>query len=432
MSKSFFSASSTLLIDRFFRAGIGLVVGILIARHYGPEEFGQLSYVLLAATLFGSLATLGLDEIGPRDMASLHPDHPNRGDMLTTILRIRFLGGLVAYLLLVLFVYLELGIGTSYWIALILGLYLPLQSSDAYDYRFRAENKFSSIAVTRSFSAFCSATLKVASVILGLPIYVVVFAMTGEYGLNNLLFFWLNKSQFGKDSQFDVTYTKLLLSRSWKIMLAGIVMALQIRVEYFLIEKFLDWNSVGQYSAALKIFEILEVVPIIFAMVLMPKLAASLQEKSKNQLSESFQRSYLGGIAIYLALLPIMGLIIWVFPYAFGEKYLAAEALLPLLIIRPLFGMLSAIRGVFVIIEHNYFYPLIASSLGFAISLMASLTFIPKFGLIGAVIANLAGLFGSTILADLLFYRKSSIALVKSFQQLPFAFEKLRSFSLKS
>ena len=215
-------------------------------------------------------------------------------------------------------------------------------------------------------------------------------------------------------------------------MLAGIVMALQIRVEYFLIEKFLDWNSVGQYSAALKIFEILEVVPIIFAMVLMPKLAASLQEKSKNQLSESFQRSYLGGIAIYLALLPIMGLIIWVFPYAFGEKYLAAEALLPLLIIRPLFGMLSAIRGVFVIIEHNYFYPLIASSLGFAISLMASLTFIPKFGLIGAVIANLAGLFGSTILADLLFYRKSSIALVKSFQQLPFAFEKLRSFSLKS
>lgn len=432
MSRSFFSASSALLIDRFFRAGIGLVVGILIARHYGPEEFGQLSYVLLAATLFGSLATLGLDEIGPRDMATLRPDHPNRGDMLKTILRIRFLGGLVAYVLLVLFVYLELGIGTSYWIALILGLYLPLQASDAYDYRFRVENKFSLIAITRSFSAFCSSILKIVSVILGFPIYVVAIAMTGEYGLNNLIFFWLNKSQFGTGSQFNAAYSRLLLSRSWKIMLAGIVMALQIRVEYFLIEKFLDWNSVGQYSAALKIFEILEVVPIIFAMVLMPKLAASLQKKSKSQFDEAFQRSYLGGIAIYLALLPLMGLIILVFPYAFGEKYLTAQALLPLLIIRPLFGMFSAIRGVFVIIEHHYLYPLIASSLGFVISLTAALTLIPKLGLIGAVIANLAGLFGSTILADLLFYRKSTVALMKSIQQLPFAIEKLRSFSLKN
>jgi O-antigen/teichoic acid export membrane protein len=93
--------------------------------------------------------------------------------------------------------------------------------------------------------------------------------------------------------------------------------------------------------------------------------------------------------------------------------------------------MFSAIRGVFVIIEHHYLYPLIASSLGFAISLIASLALIPKLGLIGAVIANLAGLFGSTILADLLFYRKSTVALVKSFQQLPFVIDKLRSFGLK-
>ena len=110
MSRAFLSASSTLLIDRIFRAGIGLLVGIAIARHYGPAEFGQLSYVLLAASLFGGLATLGLDEMGPRDMASMPYGHLSREDMLKTILRMRIIGGILAYTLLVLFVYLELGV----------------------------------------------------------------------------------------------------------------------------------------------------------------------------------------------------------------------------------------------------------------------------------------------------------------------------------
>jgi O-antigen/teichoic acid export membrane protein len=255
--------------------------------------------------------------------------------------------------------------------------------------------------------------------------------MTGEYGLNKLIFFWVNKRKFGTDCQFNSEYAKLLISRSWKIILAGIVIAFQVRVEYYLIENFLDWNSVGQYAAALKIFEILDVAPIILAMVLMPKLVSSLQGKSKKRFTEAFQLIYFGGLGLYLILLPIMGIVIWLFPYAFGEKYLAAQTLLPLLIIRRLFGMLNAIRGVFVIIERYYFYPLIASSMGFIISLVTSLMLIPKFGLIGAVIANLAGLFGSTILSDLLFYGKSTVALANSFQQLPFAIEKLRSFSFK-
>ena len=173
MSKAFLSASSALLIDRIFRAGIGLLVSIAIARHYGPTEFGQLSYVLLAASLFGGLATLGLDEMGPRDMAAMPHSHLSREDMLKTILRMRSVGGLLAYVLLVLFVYLELGAGITWWISLILGLYLPLQSADAFEYRFRVEGKFLLMALTRSFSALCSSTVKILSVFLGWPIYMI-------------------------------------------------------------------------------------------------------------------------------------------------------------------------------------------------------------------------------------------------------------------
>jgi len=428
MSKAFVSSSTVLLIDRLFRAAIGLGVGIVIARHYGPELFGQLSYVLLAATLFGSLATLGLDDIGPRDMVASPLENLNRNQMLATILRVRTLGGLLAYGLLVLFIYWDAGSGVAYGIALILGLYLPLQSGDAYDYRLRSERKFSLIAITRTFSAVCASTFKLISVFFGWPVYVIAAAMTGEYGLNKAFFAWINRSQFGQSGAFHLVYAKLLLRRSWKIMLSGIVLAFQVRIEYYLIEKFLDWSSVGQYAAALKIFEILDVVPIIFAMVLMPELAIQLKNSSKEQFKVFFERSYLGGLLIYGAMLPAMLFIIWAFPYAFGEKYAGAQVLLPLLLIRPLFGMLSTVRGVFVILEHRYFYPLICASIGFGFSFVFAFLLIPQWGLVGAVYANLLGLLGSTVLADLLFYRGSTLALLRSVGQFPYFLKRASTY----
>ena len=416
-----------LLMDRIFRAVIGLFVGIAIARHYGPTEFGQLSYVLLAATLFGALATLGLDEIGPRDMAALHPDHLKREDMLKTILCMRTFGGLLAYIFLIAFIYFDAGIGPTWWIALILGLYLPLQSTDAYDYRFRVEGKFHVIAITRSISAFVSSALKVLFILMGWPIYMIAVAMSGEYGLNGLIFTWFNKLKFDSTGVFHFAYAKQLLNRSWKIILSGIVIAFQVRIEYYLIEKFLGWNSVGQYAAALKIFEVLDVVSIIFSLLLMPKLASLMSGTSKQKLKELFEQSYLSGLCIYLALVPVMIVIMMLFPYAFGHEYELAQTLLPFLIIRPLFGMLNAVRGVFVILNHRYFYPLISSLLGLSVSFVFAVILIPQLGLYGAVIANLLGLFSSTIISDLIFYRESSAALIGSQKHWGFLLRKLKA-----
>ena len=313
---------------------------------------------------------------------------------------------------------------------MILGLYLPLQSADAFEYRFRVEGKFLLIALTRSFSALCASAVKILSVFLGWPIYVIAAAMTGEYACNSWIFSRINRTQFGVNGEFNFAYAKLLLGRSWKIILAGVVIALQVRIEYYLIEKMMSWSDVGQYSAALKIFEILDVVPIIFSLILMPQLASSLHGASDEKLKQSFQGAYLSGLLIYFALIPVMVIIIWAFPLAFGDQYLAAQALLPLLMIRPLFGMLNAIRGVYVILEHRYFFPLLSASIGLLLSFGAAYLLIPVYGLYGAVIANLLGLLGSTILADLLFYRKSTIALITCFQQSYSLVKKLCSFRM--
>jgi len=42
-----------LSLDKVLRMGVGLFVGVWIARYLGPEQFGQLSYAITFVALFG-------------------------------------------------------------------------------------------------------------------------------------------------------------------------------------------------------------------------------------------------------------------------------------------------------------------------------------------------------------------------------------------
>ena len=45
----------------------GLLVGIFVARHLGPEQYGLMSYVMSYVALFQVLASFGMDQIEIRE-----------------------------------------------------------------------------------------------------------------------------------------------------------------------------------------------------------------------------------------------------------------------------------------------------------------------------------------------------------------------------
>src|SRR5438132_9740832 len=57
-----------LMADRILRLGVGLIVGIWVARYLGPERFGIYNYAIAFVAMFSVLATLGLESIVVRDM----------------------------------------------------------------------------------------------------------------------------------------------------------------------------------------------------------------------------------------------------------------------------------------------------------------------------------------------------------------------------
>ena len=415
MHKRIIQNSFFLLADRGFRLVISFVLGILIARFYGPEEFGQLNYVLATASVFGSLSSLGLDDIVPRDMAALNQQGLSRDDIEKTAFILRLLGGTAAYVLVLGLMFYETGASRLFLIACLLALYLPIQAGDIYEYRLRVEDEFSKIAISRSLAAFLANVLKALVLIFALPISYIAVAMTSEFIITFQSFkYFLGKKKYSQ-GVFSFDYAKSLLKRSWKIMLAGLLMMCQARVEYFLVEKFLGWQDLGQYSAALKIFEIIDVACIVLVTVLMPKLASMINEKN-TQIYR--RRAYLAGLLIYLMLVPGMMILTILFPYAYGAQYAGAAMILPWLFLRPFFGMLNSIRAMFIVLDGNFWSSSFSALLGLCASLIVGYQLIPAYGLLGAVATTLIGLFCLTIIADILFNRKNIIALLTCFYEL--------------
>lgn len=87
---------------------MGFLVGVVIARHYGPAANGELAYVVATAAILGSLGSLGLDEIGPRDFAAGDLKVP-KADIERTAVILRLLSGGLAYLLFLAFIFLKEG-----------------------------------------------------------------------------------------------------------------------------------------------------------------------------------------------------------------------------------------------------------------------------------------------------------------------------------
>src|SRR5258706_4647144 len=78
-----------LLSDRVVRMGVGLVVGVWIARYLGPGQFGLLSYAGAFVALFSVIGTLGLDGIVVRNLVR----HPELKDQILGAAFLLKLGG---------------------------------------------------------------------------------------------------------------------------------------------------------------------------------------------------------------------------------------------------------------------------------------------------------------------------------------------------
>lgn len=380
-----------LSIDNFLRLGVSLIVGVWVARYFGPEKFGLWSYVLAFISLFGSLATLGLDSVVIREIVK---NPLKRNIYVGTSF---FIMGSTAILLLFIIPITGLIVRGNdriflYLVAIVSSglLFKSLNSIDFY-FQSRVLSKYTVIAKNIGF--LVSSIGKVILILSDSSIIMFAFANVFEFVITGCVLIWFylkNNESIGR-WRFDFDISKSLLSDSWPLILSGIIVMVYMRIDQIMLGSLLGDVSVGLYSAAVRISEIAYFIPIAIASSVYPSLIKA--KETNNKLYKSRLKKLYSLMVLLSALIGIVTYFLapFIIKILFGIEYIDSIGVLRIHIWAAIFVFIGVANNkTYMIIENYSKVFLFTSTFGAISNIVLNIYMIPRYGIFGAAYATLA------------------------------------------
>ncbi len=384
-----FGNSVWLISDRLIRMGLGLLVGVWVARYLGPEGYGSLSFAGSYVMLFSALALFGLESIVVRDLVR-HPEAEQA--ILGTTCLIRAAAGLLAYLLaLAVMLVLRPDDQVALLLVALLGSSLLVQAVEVTDLWFQSRVLSRYSVICRSAAFMISSGFKVLLVMTGASLAAIA-AVTAVEALVAAVLLVLVHARYSKAGivtwRWENSWFRRLLTGSVPMVLSGVVLMVYLRVDQVMLGALATQTEVGLYAAAVRISEVWYFVPTAIVSSVFPGLV-SLRSSDPELFDQRLQQLYnLLAFLGYAVALPVTFLAPWLVQLLFGSAYQAAAPLLSVLIWAGLFANLSVVRNSHFIALDWGRSLLWATSLGAAANVLLNLLLIPRYGALGAAIAT--------------------------------------------
>jgi len=380
---------------------LGMANALLLARFLGPAEFGVYSIVIAAATLFATLAALGLPPLVTREVATFGAR--NQWALLKKLLLTSHYWIVIASLLLML---LGAVLGridmrgtalTSYGLFVAL-LIIPLMAlnqlraailrglhwvvtADIPDLLLRPVSMFAALGVVYVFSLSITSSEALMMQTGAIMLATIVGA--------GLLFPRLPNQMWHVDA--ETSRPAWLRSSSIFLAITAVGM-LELQVPLYLLGFILGAKQAGIYQVSTQVVSVIIIGLSAVNLPLQSKVAALWARGEKEEAQHIVTAgARLGGIiAVLMAaiLLPLAGLVLGVI----GNQYGAAADTLRVLVIGQLVNALMGPCGVVLAMTGNHWYAFLGRFCALLLTAILSWLLIPVAGTMGAAIAMLSGL----------------------------------------
>lgn len=378
-----------------------LVVGIIVARYLGKEQYGIMNYVVSFVAIFQVFADFGLDFIQIREESKLPA---MRDQIIGTTFTLK-----VVFALLTL-----VAIGLTVWLFVsdsdIRGYILIYAVSVLLNTTWVSRNHFTSIVwneyvvkteISRTLIGVC---IKVAFVLLHLPLVWFIYSLVIDSLLLAVGYMgsYARKIDSVRKWRFDRSLATYMLGQSFPLLLSGAAIVVYNRIDQMMIGSMIDQSHLGVYSVAVRFTELLVFVPTIIAQTISPMLVDIRQKDAMRyeKLSGMFMNVTVA-VCILLALLTSL-LSYPIVRYTFGPTYVGAASVLSILAFKVIGDALSQTSGQLMIIEGIQKYASVRNIIGCVTCVVLNLLLIRHYGIHGVAYVALVTIFVSGTLADFL------------------------------
>lgn len=399
------SNSGWLLADKALRMGVGLFVGVWLARYLGPEQYGLWNFAVVFAGLFGMFAELGLEGIVIRELVK-RPE--SRNVILGSAFLLKQIGGALALTLALWAIIFTHGDEKlTLWLVGISAVGYLFQSINVVDYYFQSKVQ-SKYTVISANSAFILVTLvKIYLLIISAPL--IAFACAGlcEVVLTALFLLIAYRANHlrMREWQYDRQEMIKLLNESWPLMLAGLAVMLYMRIDVVMLQEMVGDREVGIYAAATRISEIWYFLPSIIVASVSPAIINAHSADPEKYISRLKQLYFVMtwmavGIALPLSLLS--GAMV---SFLFGKDFAEAAPVLAIHLWASIAVFLGVASSQYLLVESLQKISFYRTLIGLIVNVMLNLVLIPDMGAKGAAIATVISYFVATF--SLVFFKST-------------------------
>ncbi|PKN87292.1 MAG: flippase [Deltaproteobacteria bacterium HGW-Deltaproteobacteria-1] len=391
-----------MFFDKFLRLGVGLFVGVWIARYLGPEQFGLLSYALAFVALFTAVANLGLNGIVVRDLVQ---DPSNAETTMGTSFVLSVLGGFGTFCLSLLAIgYARPDDELAKFIVVLLSLLMVFKATDVVRYWFESQVQSKYIIWMENGVFLAMSTIKICLILTSAPLIAFVWAIFVESLIVAVGLLGIYEWRGGKLTawRFRFARAKILLKDSWPLILSGLAIMVYMRIDQLMLGQMLGNESVGIYSAAVRISEIWYFIPIAIVASVFPSIIEA-KKQDETIYNQRLQKLYDMMVILALSLALLMTFLSdWVVTLLFGNAYQQSGPILAIHIWAGIFVFLGVASGKWFLIEGLQRYTFYRTLLGAVVNVGLNILMIPKFGATGAAYATVISYAIAAMFSDLL------------------------------
>ena len=405
-----------LFADQILRMGVGLFVGVWVARYLGAEQFGVFSYAIAFVALFSPIAALGLDNIVVREIVK-YPESKNK--ILGTAFMLKFFGGALSLLLTISLISLiRPDDHLTRGMVGIIAAGTIFQTFDTIDLWFKSQ-VMSKYTIYAKNTAFIFASMgKVGLILIKAPLIAFAWIGLAEIAMGAaglLIICQVNRCNL-INWTVNFKQAKILMKNSWPLILSSLSVMMYMRIDQIMLGEMLGNEPVGIYSAAIRLSEIWYFIPTTITASVFPAIIEA-KKNNTNYYYKHLRNLYnlMAWMAVAIAI-PITFFAGPIISFIYGGGYKGAETVLAIHIWAGIFVFLGVASNQFLLAENYTKISLLRTVVGAAINIMLNLFFIPRYGVNGAAIATLISYFSATFF--LVFVKKTQKQAIMMFKSL--------------
>ena len=377
-----------LFADRIFRMGANLFVVVWVARYLGVEQYGLFNYAIAFVTLFGSIATLGLDSIVIRQIVC-HP--ASKTEILGTTFWLKLLGGISSVLLAVsCALLLRQGDSLTIWLILILASTGIFRAFDTIDLWFQSQVRSKYTVIAKNTAFIIVTLIKIILITVRAPLIAFAGAVLAEFifAAVGLVIMYHLEGESLRLWRWSLSTAQSLLKESWSLILSGLTIVIYMRIDQIMLGQIIGDGAVGIYSAATKISEVWYFIPTAISSSVAPKIYAAKEESETIYYRQIRQLIKLLVILALVIALPMTFVSPTIMTLLFGEGYAAAGSVLAIHIWASVFVFMGVATSSWFVAEGLNHLSFRRTLTGAIINIGLNFLLIPQYAGLGAAIAT--------------------------------------------